>query len=50
MLNLFRVIQWIDTSDIHRLGDTIHVATTTSRRRALVIATAPGRILIRFHL
>jgi hypothetical protein len=40
---------WITTPIPHALGDTIHVMTETSRRKARIIATKPNAILIQYQ-
>ena len=40
--------RWIPLT-IAYLGDAIYVETTTSRRKAAVIAHKPGLALVRYH-
>lgn len=37
---------WIFTSWPHMLGDAIYVMTAKSRRRAVVVASKPGAVLV----
>lgn len=39
---------WITTPNKLRLGDTIHIETSKSRRKAKVIAVKPGQALIEY--
>jgi len=45
-MNIQPIQQWMACTRTHTVGDTIYIATATSRRKATVIGHKPGWILI----
>ena len=39
-------IRWVQTDGRYDLGDDFYIATETSRRKGVVIATTPGKALV----